>query len=207
MGGAMCAALRRSETAVAVAPPTALPRRAGWRDRRRLKKAPRVTAGRHVVVGRRVVLDVAPGGHLTLDDGVALGAGTRLQVAEGAIVTIGPGTRLGESCVITAHASVAIGARCLLADEVVLIDAGPRFGDVERPVRDQGVTARPIVVGDDVRIGPAAALLAGAAVPAETAIAAHAVVGRDVGPADAPVSPRPAPRRPARPARDGREPR
>jgi acetyltransferase-like isoleucine patch superfamily enzyme len=89
----------------------------------------------------------------------------------------------------------------------VLIDAGPRFGDVERPVRDQGVTARPIVVGDDVRIGPAAALLAGATVPADAAIPAHAVVGRDVGPEDAPVSPRPAPRRPARPARDGRGPR
>lgn len=195
MGGALCAALRRSETASdAVAPPAALPRRAGWRDRRRLKRARRVTAGRDVVVGRRVVLDVAPGGHLTLDDGVALGDGTRLHVAAGAIVTIGPGTRLGESCVITAHGSVAIGARCLFADEVVLIDSEPEAGDSERPLREQGLSAKPIRVGDGVRIGPAAALLAGARIADGEQVAAHATVS----------PPPPAPPPPARRARGGR---
>jgi carbonic anhydrase/acetyltransferase-like protein (isoleucine patch superfamily) len=200
MGGALCAALRRSETepaaaSDAVAPPTALPRSAGWRDRRRLKRTPRVTAGRDVVVGRRVVLDVAPGGHLTLDDGVALGDGTRLHVATGAIVTIGPGTRLGESCVITAHGSIAIGARCLLADEVVLIDSEPDVADVERPLREQGLSTKPIRVGDDVRIGPAAALLAGVRVQDGAHVPAHATLS----------PPPPAPPPPARPARGGAE--
>ena len=199
MGGALCAALRRSETppstaADAVAPPSALPRRAGWRDRRRLRRTPRVTAGRDVVVGRRVVLDVAPGAHLTLDDGVALGDGTRVHVASGAIVTIGPGTRLGASCVITAHASVAIGARCLLADEVVLIDSEPGIADVERPLREQGLSAKPIRIGDGVRIGPSAALLAGARVDDGATVAAQATVS----------PPPPAPPRPARPARGAR---
>jgi acetyltransferase-like isoleucine patch superfamily enzyme len=196
MGGALCAALRRSETAsgAAVAPPTALPRRAGWRDRRRLRRARRVTAGRDVVVGRRVVLDVAPGGHLALDDGVALGDGTRMHVAEGAIVTIGPGTRLGASCVITAHGSVAIGAGCLFADEVVLIDSEPDVADVERPLREQGLSTKPIRVGDGVRIGPAAALLAGARVADGALVPAHATVS----------PPPPAPAPPARPARGGR---
>jgi acetyltransferase-like isoleucine patch superfamily enzyme len=195
MGGALCAALRPSEPApapgaAAVAPPSAPPRRAGWRDRRRLRRAPRVTAGRGVVVGRRVVLDVAPGGHLALDDGVALGDGTRVHVAEGAIVTIGPGTRLGASCVITAHASVAIGARCLFADEVVLIDSEPQAGDAERPLREQGLSATPISVGDEARLGPCAALLAGARVHAGEHVGAHATVSRPAPPPPPPPAPR-----------------
>lgn len=180
----MCAALRRSETALAVAPPTALPRRAGWRDRRRVGRAGRdgVTAGRDVVVGKRVVFDVAPGGRVALADGVALGDGCRVHVAAGAVVSIGAATRLGERCVITAHAGVSIGAGCLLADAVVLADAGPRLHDVERPVREQGLIAAPVAVGDGVRIGPAAALLSGVRVGDGATIAAHAVVTKDVAP-------------------------
>lgn len=208
MGGAMCAAHRRSEPA-AVAPPAALPRRAGWRDRRRAAH-PGVTAGRDVVVGRRVVFDVAPGGRVVLGDGAALGDGCRLHVSAGATVTLGAATRLGERCVVTAHAGVTIGARCLLADAVVLLDADPRFDDVERPVRDQGVAAAPIAVGDDVRIGPGAALLSGVRVGDGATVGAHAVVTEDLAfgaSSDRAVSPRPDPPRPAPPARGARGPR
>jgi len=183
----MSAALRRSEeslAAAAVAPPAALPRAAGWRDRRRLARAARagVVADGVAVIGRRVRFDVAPGGRVVLGAGVALGDGCRLHVGPGATVEIGAGTALGERCVVTAHAEVRIGARCLLADEVVLLDGGPRFDDVERPIREQGVAARPITLGDGVRIGPSAAILPGVSVGAGATVGAHAVVTSDVAP-------------------------
>jgi acetyltransferase-like isoleucine patch superfamily enzyme len=195
MGGAMCAALRRSESAspaaagaVVVAPPAAPPRAPGWRDRRRLVRALRtggvVADGEGpIVIGRRVRFDVAPGGQVVLGAGVALGDGCRLHVGAGASVTIGAGTALGERCVLTAHDRIVIGARCLLADEVVVLDGNPSFGDVERPVREQGIVAAPVAIGDDVRIGPSAAVLPGVTVGAGAAIGAHAVVTADVAPA------------------------
>jgi acetyltransferase-like isoleucine patch superfamily enzyme len=197
MGGAMCAALRRPESDspaaaaaadVAIAPPAALPRAPGWRDRRRLARAVRGGGvvvdggGGPVVVGRHVRFDVAPGGRVVLGAGVALGDGCRLHVGAGGTVTIGAGTTLGERCVLTAHDRIAIGARCLLADEVVLTDGNPSLEDVERPVRKQGLTATPLAIGDDVRIGPGAALLPGVTVGAGAAIGAHAVVTADVAP-------------------------
>jgi acetyltransferase-like isoleucine patch superfamily enzyme len=194
MGGAMCAAHRRSERVspaeVVVAPPAALPRAPGWRDRRRLARAVRgggvaVGGDGAIVIGRGVRFDVAPGGRVILGAGVALGDGCRLHVGADGSVTIGAGTALGERCVLTAHDRIAIGARCLLADEVVLVDGNPSFEDVERPVREQGVVAAPITIGDEVRIGPSAAVLPGVTVGARAAIGAHAVVTADVVPGDA----------------------
>src|SRR3954469_24745172 len=162
MGGAMCAALRRCEPGspdepVAIAPPTAPPRAPGWGDRwgaararRRARPGPlELAAG--VVLGRGVVFHVAAGARVVLGAGAVLDDGCRLHVGPGAAVTIGPGSRLGERCVITAHAGVAIGARCLLADEVVVADAAARHDDVERPVRLQGLSTAPVAVGDGVR--------------------------------------------------------
>jgi acetyltransferase-like isoleucine patch superfamily enzyme len=191
MGGAMCAALRRSErdspAAADVAPPAALPRAPGWRDRRRLARAVRgggvaVEGDEPVVIGRHARFDVAPGGQVVLGAGVALGDGCRLHVGAAAVVTIGAGTRLGERCVLTAHDRITIGARCLLADEVVIVDGNPSFDDVERPVREQGIVSAPIAIGDGVRIGPSAAVLPGVTVGAGAAIGAHAVVTADVAP-------------------------
>jgi acetyltransferase-like isoleucine patch superfamily enzyme len=193
MGGAMCAALRRSESDspaaadVVVAPSAALPRAPGWRDRRRLARAVRgggvvVEGGGPVVIGRRVRFDVAPGGRVVLAAGVALGDGCRLHVGAAGSVTIGAGTALGERCVLIAHDHITIGARCLFADEVVLVDGNPSFEDVERPVREQGVVCAPITIGESVRIGPSATVLPGMTVGAGAAIGAHGVVTADVAP-------------------------
>jgi acetyltransferase-like isoleucine patch superfamily enzyme len=197
MGGAMCAAHRRSgsdspaaadaDASVIVAPPAALPRVPGWRDRRRVARALRgggvvVEGDGPIVIGARVRFDVAPGGQVTLGAGVALGDGCRLQVGAGASVSIGAGTALGERCVLTAHDRIAIGARCLLADEVVIVDGNPSFEDVERPLREQGLVSAPVSVGDGIRIGPGAAILPGVTIGDGATIGAHAVVTGDVAP-------------------------
>jgi acetyltransferase-like isoleucine patch superfamily enzyme len=129
-----------------------------------------------VVLDRDVVFDLGAGARVEIGAAAALGAGCRFHVGPDARLTIGAGTRLGERCVVTAFRGVAIGAGCLLADEVVLIDAEPVADDVERPIREQGLAALPVTVGDHVRIGPSAAVLQGARIAAGTTVPAHATV-------------------------------
>jgi acetyltransferase-like isoleucine patch superfamily enzyme len=131
-----------------------------------------------VAVGRGVRFDLADGASLRIGDGVQLGDGCRFHLAAGAIAAIGAGSVLGERCALTVHSSATIGAGCVLGDEVVLIDVAPVAADPERPVREQGVSATPIAVGDGARIGPSAVLLGGARIAAGANVGAHATVSR-----------------------------
>jgi acetyltransferase-like isoleucine patch superfamily enzyme len=180
----MSAAHRRSEPP-AVAPPAALGRARTRRDAWRVRSARRdgvvFDDPSSVVIGAGIRFDLAAGACLILGTGVVLDDGCRFHLGPDAEVTIGDGTRLGSRCAVTARGRIAVGAGCLLADEVVLIDAGPVFADSERPIREQGLTTSPISVGDGARLGPSVALLAGATVPEGGHIGAHAVVPAPCG--------------------------
>jgi acetyltransferase-like isoleucine patch superfamily enzyme len=147
-------------------------------------------------IGRDVRFDVAPGARVIVRDGAALGDGCRFHVGGGEVV-IGAGAVLGDRCVVVAHERVEVGARSLLADEVVLVDFDHRFDDVDVPVRLQGLLTDPITVGEGARVGPGTALLRGAHVAPGAQIGAHEVVRRRVPRARAAGARRPGP--PSRP--------
>lgn len=129
------------------------------------------------LVGRGVVVEVDRGARVVLEDGCVIGDGTRIH-ARGGAVGLGEGSVLGERCALVALAGLQIGRRCLLGDGVVLADFAPETGDVERPLREQGVHVAPIEIGDGARIGHGACLLAGASIAAGAEVAPHRVVGR-----------------------------
>lgn len=166
-----------------VAPPAARPpagplalARARWAV---LRSRGRVTAGRGAALGRGVRWQLGPEARVHLGAHCAVGAGTRFVVAAGA-VRVGPGTHLGERCVVQIRTALDIGAGARLADEAVLLDEHPRFGDPERPLRRQGTGARPIAVGAHARIGPRTVVGGGARIGPRARIIGSLVVEGDV---------------------------
>jgi acetyltransferase-like isoleucine patch superfamily enzyme len=157
-----------------VTPPAAAPA-SGVLARLRGRRA----GARNALLGRRVVLDVAPGALLELGDGCAIGAGSRVHVRAGT-VRIGAGAVLGERCTLAAHAGIEIGDGAVLGDEAVVVDFDHRYDDPEVPVRLQGIQATPVVVGTGARIGARAAIQRGVTVGERAQVAALSVVTRDV---------------------------
>jgi UDP-3-O-[3-hydroxymyristoyl] glucosamine N-acyltransferase len=139
-----------------------------------LARRPRVTLDGTVQIGRGVRIEVARGARLWLGDGCVLGAGSRVLVRGGS-VRIGPGTRLDDDCRVVAHAGVTIGSRCVLGPQAAVVDSEPEFGEVEVPVRLQGLAAVPVVIGDGVVVGAGAVVLGGASVPDGTVLGARTV--------------------------------
>lgn len=140
-----------------------------------LRSRGRVHVGAGAVLGAGVRWDLGREARVQLGAGCAIGAGTRLHVPAGEVV-FGDGVVLGERCVVQIRTSATVGAGARLADEVVIQDYAPVFDDAERPIREQGITTAPVVIGERVRIGARAVIGAGATIADGEQVSAQAVV-------------------------------
>lgn len=95
-------------------------------------------------------------------------------------ITIGHHTRIGIHNTIIGP--VNIGSHVNLAQGIVVTALNHQFLDASKRIDQQGITTRPVVIGDDVWIGANAVVLPGVTVGSHSVVAAGAVVTKDVPP-------------------------
>jgi len=137
-------------------------------------------------LGRGLELEVSPRGRIDFGRFVWIGDGTKLRCHEGRI-EIGAKTVMGQECTISAYQRVRIGEQCVIADRSMFIDFDHGVVEVERPIRQQGIYKRDVVVGSNVWIGYGACILRGVSVGDNSIVGTNSVVTRDV-PANAVVA-------------------
>lgn len=130
-------------------------------------------------LGPRLQLQVGRGGEISFGRLAWIGTGTKIRCHEGR-VEIGAKTVLGQECTISAYQRVAIGEQCVIADRAMFIDFDHVVSDPERPIRQQGIYKRDVVVGANVWIGYGAQILRGVTVGDNAIVGAGSVVTRDI---------------------------
>ena len=95
-------------------------------------------------------------------------------------VLIGDHTRIGIHC--TVIGPVTIGSHVNLAQGITVTALNHNFDDASKRIDEQGVSTRPVVIGDDVWIGANAVILPGVTIGHHAVVAAGAVVTKDVAP-------------------------
>lgn len=138
-----------------------------------------------VFFGKRLQLQIARGATVRFGRFTWIGDGTKIRCHEG-VVEIGPKTVFGQECTISAYKRVRIGEQCVIADRAMFIDFDHGVVEVERPIRQQGIYKRDVVVGSNIWIGYGACVLRGVRVGDNSVIGTNTVVTRDV-PANAVV--------------------
>jgi acetyltransferase-like isoleucine patch superfamily enzyme len=93
-------------------------------------------------------------------------------------VTIGDYTRIGIHC--TVIGPVCIGHHVNLAQGITVTALNHNFADTNRRIDEQGISTKPVVIGDDVWIGANAVILPGVTIGRHVVVAAGAVVTKDV---------------------------
>ena len=93
-------------------------------------------------------------------------------------VTIGDYTRIGIHC--TVIGPVCIGSHVNLAQGITVTALNHNFEDATKRIDEQGVSTKPVVIGDDVWIGANAVILPGVTIGRHCVVAAGAVVTKDV---------------------------
>jgi acetyltransferase-like isoleucine patch superfamily enzyme len=153
-----------------------------------------ILEGKLFIRGRALV-DIRKGCNLYIGNGVRLNSknkGYHLNMAApaklfaylpGAEIRIGDGTGIAGSC-ITAHRSVIIGKRCLIAANCQIMDNNAHdlsFPNVENRRRTTG-TISPVVIEDDVWLGANTVVLPGVRIGRGSVIGANSVVSSNIPP-------------------------
>jgi acetyltransferase-like isoleucine patch superfamily enzyme len=139
-----------------------------------------------VFFGRGLELEIAAKGRIDFGRFVWIGDGTKIRCHEGR-VEIGDKTVIGQECTVSAYQHVRIGRQCVIADRAMFIDFDHGVVEVERPIRQQGIYKRDVVVGSNVWIGYGACVLRGVSVGDNAIVGTNSVVTKDI-PANAVVA-------------------
>jgi acetyltransferase-like isoleucine patch superfamily enzyme len=102
------------------------------------------------------------------------------HLGEGLIV--GDDSSIGDYSFIGCAAGVTIGSNVLMGQRVSFHSQNHRFADITQPIRAQGVTNSPIVIGDDCWLGSGTIILSGVELGSGSVVAAGSVVNRSFPP-------------------------
>jgi len=104
-----------------------------------------------------------------------------LIIRGGGNLKIGDNTHIGSFVIIGCNEEVKIGKDCMIADYCTLRDTNHNFRNLNISMNKQGITAKKIIIEDDVWIGHGAIILSGINVAKGSIVAAGSVVTKNVG--------------------------
>lgn len=133
--------------------------------------------GRSSKIYRSVRMDIPPYRRFFLGNHSIIESYSCINNAVGDVV-IGDYTRIGIHNTIIGP--VCIGSHVNLAQGITVTALNHNFEDKEKRIDEQGITTKPIIIGDDVWIGANAVILPGVTIGKHCVVAAGAVVTKDV---------------------------
>lgn len=135
--------------------------------------------GKHVVIRRRVRMDVVPFNPFSIGDNSAIEDFSTINNGVGD-VHIGNNSLIGMGNVIIGP--VTIGNNVILAQNIVASGLNHNYQDITKPIHQQGVSVAPIIIEDDCWIGANTVITAGVTIGKHSVVAAGAVVTKNIPP-------------------------
>ncbi len=150
----------------------------------RLVQGPNIRLGQGVYLDHGVYLHATPSG-ISIGDNTFIMHRTMLHVFNfrdlpKAGIFIGSDCFIGEMNVIRGQGGVHIGNKVYTGPMVQILAVNHVFSNPNVPILDQGITAKGIVIEDDVWIGAGAIIVDGVRIGTGSVIGAGAVVSQDI---------------------------
>lgn len=120
-------------------------------------------------------------GSIVVGENTYIGRYSILKTYRG-FIRIGTNTSINAFCFVNGGGGVLIGNDVRIAAHCSIISSNHVFRDPKTPIRMQGLTARGVLIEDDVWLGTGVRVLDGVTIGKGAVVAAGAVVVRDVAP-------------------------
>ena len=135
--------------------------------------------GKHSVIHSSVRMDTPPYRKFSLGDYSVIESFACINNAVGDVI-IGNYTRIGLHNTIIGP--VTIGHHVNLAQGITVTALNHKFKNPDIRIDEQGVSTKPVVIGNDIWVGANAVILPGVTIGDHSVIAAGAIVTKDVPP-------------------------
>ena len=119
-------------------------------------------------------------GDVIVGEGCEFGHSTVIDCARGGILKIGNGSSINHGVTIVCRQAVTIGNDVRIAEYAAIRDNDHAFGDVSRPIAEQGYDITPVTIEDDVWSGRCVTIMQGVTIGKGAIIGANSVVLKDV---------------------------
>lgn len=120
--------------------------------------------------------------NVELGSGCSIGKGAFFATSKRGRIIFKDGAGINTGGHIVALEKVEVGRNTAIGEFVTIRDQNHHFADISNPIRDQGFTSRPVIIGDDVWIGRGVFVGAGVTIGEGAVIGANSVVTRDIPP-------------------------
>jgi acetyltransferase-like isoleucine patch superfamily enzyme len=137
--------------------------------------------GSGVTLGHHSYIDALSSSGVQLGDNTSIGRNTRIECTGslrvlGVGLSVGTNVGLGTDCLYGCAGGIKIGNDTIVGNFVTFHSENHEIGDIDTPIRLQGVTHLGISIGDNCWIGAKATILDGAHIGDGCVIAAGSVV-------------------------------
>lgn len=152
-----------------------------------LKNKNAIELGNGVTLGNYVSLDGLSKEGLKIGNNVNIGSYTIIACSGslkhlGKGMTIGDNSGIGDFSFFGAAGGIRIGKNVIMGQNVRFHSENHNFDRLDIPIKEQGVTNKGIIVGDDCWIGSGAVFLDGVKVGEGSVIGANTLVNKDIPP-------------------------
>lgn len=144
-----------------------------------------IVIGKYSFIGDYSILSGLGKEGLTIGERTSIGAFCRVVVSTnlgdpGEYIIIGNNVGLGEFSSIGGSGGIKIGDDTIIAQYFSAHPENHKYQDLTKPIRQQGTTRKPILIGNGCWIGAKVTILAGVTVGNGVVIGAGSVVTRDI---------------------------
>lgn len=147
----------------------------------------KVSFGNSVTLNRNVEINAISKEGITIGNNVSIGAYSKIQCS-GTIKNLGKGLRIGDNCGVGefsyfgAAGGIKIGDNVIMGQNVRFHSENHMFNQIDKPIREQGVTNLGIDIEEDCWIGAGCVFLDGIKVGKGCVIGANTLVNKNIPP-------------------------
>jgi acetyltransferase-like isoleucine patch superfamily enzyme len=142
-------------------------------------KGKNIVLGENCEISQYSTLSTELGGRIVLGKNVKIRPYAQL-LTYGGEVLIGDNVVINQFTVLYGHGGLRIGNNVQIATHSVLIPSNHNYSDINKPIKDQGVTNLGITINDDVWVGANVTILDGVTIDCGCVIGASTVVTKSV---------------------------